>query len=195
MKGIIKSLKRDKVMKKIIENTEISELKPKKDYFNTLIQSIMYQQLNGKAAESIYNKFLLLFKEKPTPKLLSKVSQEDLASAGVSRQKRSYLYSLAGKFLDKTIKPGQFNDQTDEEIIDELTQVKGIGKWSAQMFLMFTLNRMDVFAPDDLGLRKAIMINYKMSEMPKPKQAEEFAKKWAPYRTIASLYLWKSLLN
>jgi DNA-3-methyladenine glycosylase II len=184
----------DPVMRRIINEKGKISLKPNKDYFNNLVQSIMYQQLNGKAATVIYNRFLDLFLgKKPDPKLLSRMDEEKLVSAGISRQKRSYLYSLAEKFLDKTITPEGFQKMEDDEIINELVQVRGIGRWSAQMFLIFSLARKDVFAPDDFGLRRAMMLNYKMQGMPKPKEAEEFARMWKPYRTFASLYLWKSV--
>lgn len=194
MKEIMDFLKKDKVLGKIIEKEGELKLKEEKSYFHSLLETIIYQQISWKAAESITNKFLALFpKGKPTPKLLKTLSEEKLASAGISRQKRVYLYSLAEKFLDKTITIENFDEMNNEEIIEELIQVKGIGKWSAQMFLMFTLGREDIFAPDDLGLRKALVINYDFEVLPKPKEAEKFAERWKPYRSYASLYLWRSV--
>ena len=132
-------------------------------------------------------------KESVTPEFLLKLTEDELLSAGISRQKRGYLYSLSEKFLDGTIKPESFEQMTDEDIIADLIKAKGIGPWTAQMFLMFTLAREDVFAPDDLGLRKAVQLHYKMEELPKPKELEEFAMRWKPYRSYASHYLWRSL--
>ena len=143
---------------------------------------------------AIFNKFLELFPDKkPTPELLLKIKEEALISVGLSRQKRSYLFSIAEKFSEKKFNSEFFQNLTDEEVINELIQIKGIGKWSAQMFLMFTLARKDVFAPNDLGLRKAIKINYKLENLPTSKEVETFAEKWKPYRTYASILLWRSL--
>ena len=148
-------------MKKLLEKEDEISLKPNTiNYFQSLYETIIFQQLSGKAANSILKKFLALFPdEKPSPELLKNKSEEELLSAGISRQKRSYLYSLAEKFIDGTIKTNDFENMADEQIIDELVQIKGIGKWSAQMFLLFPLAREDIFAPDDLGLRKAIQVN------------------------------------
>ena len=194
MKEALDFLKKDKVMKKIIENkSECLKLNKNENYFDELYQIIIFQQLSGKAANSILKKFQALFpNNKPTAELLAQVNEDELQSAGISRQKRGYLYSLAEKFLDGTILPGQFQEKSDDEIVDELVQIKGIGKWSAQMFLIFTLGRIDVFAPDDLGLRKALQTNYHFEELPKSKEAKAFAERWKPYRTIASL-LWRSI--
>ncbi|MFX1538719.1 MAG: DNA-3-methyladenine glycosylase family protein [Promethearchaeota archaeon] len=195
MKEAIDFLKKDKVMKAIIEKKgEEIKLSQSDNYFESLLTTIIYQQLSGKAAKSILQKLLALFPEqKPTPELLLKVKEEDLVAAGISRQKRGYLFSLAEKFADGTITTEKFHKMTDEEIIQELVQVKGIGRWSAQMFLMFDLGREDVFAPDDLGLRKALQINYDFDELPKPKEAGKFAERWKPYRTYASIFLWRSI--
>lgn len=197
MKKAFDFLKKDKIMKKLIEsNKDEINFSISENYFENLIETIIYQQLSGKAAKTIYQRFLELFdNRKPTPKKILKLSEDQLASAGISRQKRGYLYSLAEKFQDGTVNPELFHDQSDEEIIDELVQIKGIGRWSAQMFLMFNLARVDVFAPDDLGLRKAIQINYNMEELPTPKEAEKIAEKWKPYRSYASVLLWRSRRN
>ncbi|NHJ04420.1 MAG: DNA-3-methyladenine glycosylase 2 family protein [Candidatus Heimdallarchaeota archaeon] len=194
MNEIIDFLKKDKVLGKIIQKEGTITLKQSESYFLDLVETIIAQQISGKAANSIITKFYELFKnKKPTPDLLLNKSEEELVSAGISKQKRGYLYSLAEKFKDETITPDRFPEMADQEIIDELVQIKGIGKWSAQMFLMFTLAREDIFAPDDLGLRKALVINYDFEDLPKPNEAEKFAERWKPYRSYASLYLWKSV--
>lgn len=188
----MQDLKNDPVMKKLIEKHGPIELKRNNDYFESLVQSIIYQQLHSKAAESIHNKFLSLFKGPITARKVLKIDEEKMSSIGLSRQKTSYLKSLAEYFARGKINPGKFHEMGDEDIINELTKVKGIGEWTAQMFLIFSLARKDVFAPKDFGLRKAIMLNYGMEGMPSPKEAEEFSRKWSPFRTYASLYLWKS---
>lgn len=150
--------------------------------------------MSGKAARTIFNRFLALFPEKkPTPELLLTLDEETLSAVGISRQKRRYLKSLVEKFVDKTIQPELFDELSNKEIIDELTQVKGIGKWTAEIFLMFNLAREDVFPSDDLSLRKALQQNFSLPDLPSAKEAELFAEKWRPYRTIAALLLWRSL--
>ncbi len=126
-------------------------------------------------------------------KNLSALSIEQLKMAGFSNNKTTYIKDLADKFIDGTIAPRKFKKMDDDEIVETLTKVKGIGPWTAQMFLIFSLNRMDVFAPADYGLRKAIQKIHNLEKLPTPKEAENFAEKWKPYRTIASLYLWKSM--
>ena len=194
MNQAIQFLKKDKVMKSIIAKIGEVTLTKNPNYFESLVEQMIYQQITGKAAATIFQRFKALFpKENVTPKFLLKLTEDELLSAGISRQKRGYLYSLSEKFLDGTIKPDGFEQLTDEDIITDLIKAKGIGPWTAQMFLIFTLAREDVFAPDDLGLRKAIQLHYKMEELPKPKELEEFAKRWKPYRSYASHYLWRSL--
>lgn len=197
MKKALIFLKKDKVMKNLIDTyTEEIKLSESKNHFIDLVETIIYQQLSYKAARTIYKRLVQLFKDQnPTPEKLLKLSEYELASAGVSRQKRNYLYSLAEKFQDGTVNPESYYELSDEEIIDELVQIKGIGRWSAQMFLLFNLGRKDIFAPDDLGLRKAIQLNYNMDEMPKPKEAEVFAERWKPFRSYASVLLWRSRRN
>lgn len=193
--AVREQLLQDKILGKLLQEVgEVEvERKKKKDYFQELYETIIFQQLSGKAAQSILRKFEALYPEnKPTPEQVQKTTEEALASAGVSRQKRGYLYSLAEKFLDGTIQATAFEQLSDEEIIEELVQIKGIGRWSAQMFLLFTLGREDIFAPDDLGLRKALQEQLSLEELPKPKEAEELAEQWKPYRSYASLLLWKS---
>jgi len=201
MNQAIQFLKKDKVMKSIIEKVDEVTLSKNPNYFESLVEQMIYQQITGKAAATIFQRFKTLFpKEKVTPEFLLKLTEDELKltedellSAGISRQKRGYLYSLSEKFLDGTIKPDSFEQMTDEDIIADLIKAKGIGPWTAQMFLIFTLAREDVFAPDDLGLRKAVQLHYKLDELPKPKELEEFAKRWKPYRSYASHYLWRSL--
>ncbi|NHK30813.1 MAG: DNA-3-methyladenine glycosylase 2 family protein [Asgard group archaeon] len=197
MNKALEFLKKDKVMKRLVETyTEEIKLQENYNHFVDLVETIIYQQISYKAAKTIFERFTQLFKDqKPTSNKLLKLSEEELANAGISRQKRGYLYSLAEKFQDGTVKPEKYEKLSDNEIIDELVQIKGIGKWSAQMFLLFNLGREDIFAPDDLGLRKGIQKQYKLEELPKPKEAEKFAERWKPYRSYASVLLWRSVRN
>lgn len=185
-------LSKDKTMKQLIAVHEKPVLKNRKDYFAVLAHSIIYQQLAGKAAETIYKRFKKLC-GRVTAQRVSELNTAQLRSVGLSQNKECYIKDLAGKFIDSTIQARKFKNMNDAEIIEALTRVKGIGEWTAQMFLMFSLNRMDVFAPEDYGLRKAIQKIHNLDKLPTPKEAEEIADKWKPYRTVASLYLWESL--
>ena len=185
-------LSKDSVMRDIIENVGPCTLKPKNDFFESLVQSIMYQQLSLKAAGTIYDRFLKLVKTL-NPKNVLKLTAAQMRKAGVSKQKQTYLKDLAKHFDKKLLTLHKFEHWSDQEIIKHLTQIKGIGKWTAEMFLIFSLNRLDVFPTDDLGLQRAIMVNYKLKKYPSLKKMNELAKKWMPYRTIATWYLWRSL--
>ncbi|MHA1156684.1 MAG: DNA-3-methyladenine glycosylase family protein [Candidatus Heimdallarchaeota archaeon] len=192
MNSAIEFLKKDKALKRIIEKDGEIELSKNKDYFESLVEAIIYQQISWKAAKTIFEKYKKLFpKGKVTPAEHRKLKEDDLQAAGVSKQKRAYCYNLSEKFIDKSINPEKFEQMTDEEIITDLIQTKGIGRWTAQMFLIFSLAREDIFAPDDLGLRRAVMLIYGFSELPSIKELEKFSYRWQPYRTYASLYLWR----
>ena len=130
---------------------------------------------------------------KLTPLSLGRLSFDDLRAIGLSRQKATYLQDLTEKVVRKTVRLQRIHRLTDEEIIEELIQVKGVGRWTVQMFLIFCLGRPDVFAPDDFGLRSAIQRLYGLAELPKRTEAEAIAAPWRPHATVASWYLWRSL--
>lgn len=186
----------DPLMKRLIAERGHCTLKPHKDTFYVLCDSIISQQLSVKASATILKRFCNLFpKDIPTPELVLKFNDEDIRAVGCSNAKVRYIKDLAEKFLDGTLKPKQFSSMEDEELIKALTAVKGIGRWTAEMYLIFSLNRPNVMAVDDLGLRKAMMQLYELPEMPKPAQMLAIAEQWQPYRSIASWYLWRSLDN
>ena len=161
--------------------------------FEALVRSIIFQQLSGKAAGTILKRFHTLFKDnKPTPKAVLKVTDVKFKNCGISGQKMGYLRDLASKFLDKTIDPTHFHEMTDDAIRAHLITVKGIGRWTADMFLMFTLHRPDILPTGDLAIQKAIQRVYKLKSKPDVKKMEKIALKWQPYRTIASWYLWRT---
>ncbi len=188
--------KSDSVMKTLIKKHGECRLQPQSDAFFVLCDSIISQQISVKAAAAIMKRFVALFpKEQPDPALLLGLPDEVVRAVGCSNSKVKYLKDLAGKFHDGTLKPKKFAVLEDEELIKTLTQVKGIGRWTAEMFLIFSLNRMDVMATDDYGLRKAMMLLYNMPEMPKRAPMLELAEAWKPYRSVASWYLWRSLDN
>lgn len=161
--------------------------------FRALAQSIIYQQLSGKAADTICKRFIALFPRKrfPAPEDVLKISIPKLRSAGLSGQKASYLKDLAQKCLDGTIEPKHFPKMSDAEIIEHVSTVKGIGEWSAQMFLMFTLERPDVLPTGDLGIQKGFQKLFKLRAKPSPARMEKLARGWTGHRTVACFYLWR----
>lgn len=176
---------------------EIGELEflPERDYFTSLVGSIISQQVSVKAADSIYKKLQSGIGGKMLPQNIAHCSADDLRAFGVSPQKAKYLLDLSHHFIHEKHRFAHLSELDDEEVIEALVQIKGIGKWTAQMFLMFTLGRPNVFAPDDLGIRNAMMRLYGWKEIPAKEKMERKAKAWAPYKTIACRYLWKSLNN
>ena len=162
--------------------------------FHALIRAIIYQQLSGKAARTILDRFLLVYSPKgkfPTPEELLKTSETKIRSAGISSQKAGYLKDLATKFKDGTINPKRFAKMTDEEIREHVIQVKGVGPWTVDMFLMFTLNRPDVLPTGDLGIQKGMQKLFRLKTLPAPEKMIHLAEDWQPYRTVACWYLWR----
>jgi DNA-3-methyladenine glycosylase II len=187
--------KADPILAKIIGKIKLKERKPHKRYFEALCVSIINQQLSGKAAATIEKRFIALFPDKkfPKPAQVLKKSDKVLRTAGLSFQKISYIKSLAGLVEKGKIDFGRFTKLTDEEIIGLLTEVKGIGRWTAEMFLIFCLNRPDVFSHGDLGLRNAVKKWYKLDKDRQTKRYHQLVESWKPHRTAAARYLWKSL--
>ncbi len=185
----------DGTISTLIRKFGTCNLQPHSQYFNSLLRAIIGQQLSVKAASSIYKRFNEYFNHKPKPEEILKSSDLLLRGFGLSNAKVKYVKDLSLKVISKEIKIRNFSYRTDEEIIFELCKVKGIGLWTAQMFLMFTLGRMNVLPVSDLGIRKSIMLNYGLKKLPDEKKIRQIAKKnnWNPYCSIVSLYLWKSL--
>lgn len=185
---------KDPILGAVIKRVPPFERSWGENYFLDLIESIISQQLSIKAADTIWGRFKQAFgKEHITPEDVIAIDKEILRACGISYQKISYIKDLAEKTAESGIVFEQFEIMTDEEIITELVKVKGIGRWTAEMFLMFTMGRPDVFSYGDLGIRKAIQKLYTFRKEPTQKQAEKIADKWKPYRTVACRYLWKSL--
>mgnify|MGYP001607753301 CR=1 FL=1 len=163
-------------------------------YFVSLCSEIIGQQLSGRVADVLFDRFEKLFPKKMvTPKRVLLVSEETLRGRGMSWSKARFIRDLAQHVLTKSVRLDQLAQLPDQDVIKELTRVKGIGPWTAEMFLMFTLGREDVFSYGDLGLRKAIKKLYGFKKDPTVKQMEKIANKWKPYRTYAARVLWKSL--
>ena len=180
-----------------IERVGAYGLVPKpQDTFESLVQSIVYQQLNGKAAATIHGRVLALFgRGGPTPKRLLALSETKLRGAGLSANKLRAVRDLAEKCLSGAVAPRKrLTALSDAEIIERLTRVRGVGEWTAQMFLMFKLGRADVLPTADYGVRKAFGLLYRKSgRLPPPSALERHGRRWAPYRTVTSWYLWRRL--
>ena len=183
----------DPVLSAIIERVGACRMEYGEPAFSSLAEAIVYQQLNGKAAVTIFNRFADLAGRPLTPQGILKLSVEQMRGAGLSKQKLSYLRDLAAKTQAGELDFAKLPDLSDDEVIKHLTQVKGIGVWTAHMFLMFALRRPNVLPTGDFGVRMAIKKHYRKRKLPKPEQMEKIAKCWEPYRSVACWYLWKSL--
>ena len=186
--------KHDPALHAIIAKIPKFEIKKSDDYFADLCSHIISQQLSIRVGEVIFTRFKNLFpKQEIVQQTLLKYDNETLRKVGMSYTKVSYLKDLAQKIITKELNLSLLDEETDERVIEELTKVKGIGKWTAEMFLMNSLARKDVFSYGDLGIRKAIQKLYKLNNEPTQKQAEKIAKNWIPYRTYACKILWRYL--
>ncbi len=184
---------KDKKMAKLIESFPKPKLRRNKNYFRVLTQAIIFQQLNGKAAQTILDRFIALYPKVsfPKPEQVLKSTTNKLRKAGLSERKASYIKDLARAFNEKEIQPRKISSMTDDEIREKLIQVKGIGNWTVDMFLMFTLNRTDILPVGDYGIKKGFQLLYKLDSLPDESFMEKKAKKWIPYRTLASRYIWQ----
>ena len=186
-------LKKDPKLTRIIQRVGIYQIKKRNNHFATLVESIISQQLASGAAVAILRRFKKLYPSFPKPAQVLKTKDSKLRSVGLSKMKVEYLKDLAKKIEDGHLKIKSLSRLTDDQIIEELIQVKGIGEWTAQMFLIFSCGRLDVLPTGDLGLRKGVQMALSLAELPTPKQVKEIGNRWRPYRSIATWYLWKSL--
>ena len=190
----IKHLSKDKKFKKILAKQEPFILQQRKNVYLQLCASIISQQLSTKVAKVIYERFLDLYKNKvPSPKQILDTPLETLRSIGLSNAKGEYVQNVCRFFIDNKLTDARLNKMHNEEVIDMLTQIKGVGNWTVEMILMFTLGREDVFAVDDLGIQQSIANLYGLESLDKKllkQQMLNISSKWAPYRTYACRYLW-----
>jgi DNA-3-methyladenine glycosylase II len=194
MRKAILHLKRsDPVLAAVIDRVGPFRMNYDEPVFHHLAEAIVYQQLHGKAAATIFKRLTDLGGSPLTPAGILKLSEEQLRGVGLSKQKLSYLRDLAAKTQSGELNFAQLRELPDQEVIRQLTQVKGIGVWTAHMFLMFALRRPDVLPTGDLGIQMAIRKHYNKRKLPKPLQMEKIAKCWSPYRSVACWYLWQSL--
>ncbi len=184
--------KKDRILRRVIDAAGPCTLKPRRDRFWMLVCSILSQQLSTKSAETIRNRVDAAL-EARTPQALAKLSPATLRSCGVSPQKLGYLADLCQSVLEERVDLKKINRKSDEEVIEELIQIKGIGRWTAHMFLMFSLGRPNVFPVGDLGVKMAIRDLYEFGEMPSDEEAHAIAAPWRPYASVASWYCWRSL--
>jgi DNA-3-methyladenine glycosylase II len=191
--------RRDPVLRQFIKRHGECRLQRHTRYFETLVNSIVSQQLSTKAADTIFQRFRALYAPAkfPKPDQIAATPDETLRRVGLSSQKLSYIKDLAAKVDDGSVHLNRISKMSDDEIIAELTQVKGIGVWTVHMFLIFSLGRLNVLPVGDLGIKMAVQRGYGLAELPKPAEVETVAaqNKWQPYCSVASWYLWRSLEN
>lgn len=185
----------DPILKKLIKKYPKPSFEDKSEYlFEDLIEHIISQQLSVKASDTIFSRFKKLFEPKdfPTPSDILKIDDQRIRSVGISFQKISYIKSVADSLISGLIDGKKIKTMNDEEVVNALTQIRGVGKWTAEMILIFTLNRPDVFSIGDLGLRNAIKNLYGITDI---KEIIKLSETWKPYRSTACWYLWRSLEN
>jgi DNA-3-methyladenine glycosylase II len=186
--------RKDPVLRAVIERVGPCKLRPARDRFHTLVRSIIAQQISGSAARTITGRLEELMAPKNvSAEALAKLNPARLRKVGVSPQKAGYLADLADKVLSGAVRLDRIARRTDAEVIAELIQVKGIGVWTAEMFLIFSLGRPDVLPCDDLGLRSALRNLYKLTDMPSRQLCDQIALPWRPYASVATWYCWRSL--
>jgi DNA-3-methyladenine glycosylase II len=194
MRRAINQLKKsDPILRAIIERVGPCRMEFGEPVFHSLAETIVYQQLNGKAAVTIFKRFAALAGEPLTAEGIAKLTAEQMRSVGLSKQKSSYLRDMAERAIRGELSFTRLPKMTDEEVIKHLTQVKGVGVWTAHMFLIFTLKRQNILPTGDFGIRMAIRKHYHKRKLPNPVQMEKIARPWEPHRSIACWYLWRSL--
>jgi DNA-3-methyladenine glycosylase II len=194
MKRALEHLKKsDPVMAGIIRRVGKMPARYEEPTFATLVRSIAFQQLNGKAASTIFGRLVTAAGGKLTPDTILALRPQRMRACGLSRQKLSYIRDLAAKTKSGDVDFAALPKMSDADVIAHLTLVKGIGEWSAQMFLMFALRRRDVLATGDFGVQAAIRKHYGRRKHPKPKEVARIGRAWSPYSSLACLYLWRSM--
>ena len=193
---IARHLSKDPILKRLIDHSPPPSFRKSAGLYPDLLRSIIGQQLSGKAAETIHGRFVGLFKdEKPLASKLVEMDIDTLRSVGLSRQKASYLHNVSEFFLKEKIEHSDLDNMTDDAIVDYLSQIKGVGRWTVEMILMFSLKRPDVLPLDDLGIRNGMVAQYGIEETGRALKLKmvEIAENWRPYRSYGSWYMWRSL--
>lgn len=192
-KDPVEILRKDPLLTDMIDIVGDYTLKKRNHHFSVLVESIISQQLATGAAEAIFKRFKNLYPKFPTASEILSTRKSKLRLVGLSGMKIEYLKDLSRHIEQGRLDIKSLAKKSDEDVIASLTQVKGIGRWTAEMFLIFSLGRQDVFPVDDLGLRKGVQRIFSLPDIPKPKEVEKIGHRWKPYRTIVTWYLWKSL--
>lgn len=183
----------DPTMKKIIPQVGEIRIAPTDDYFKCLVNSIISQLVSSKAADTVSARLSAYVSDLVDPAILLQIDTETYRTFGIGPQKSTYIRNLAQAFVDDAAAYASLHLLENDAVVKRLTAIRGVGKWTAEMFLIFGLGRMDVFAPDDLGLRNAMIRHFGIGDAPTKKQLVAFAERWAPYRSVASILLWRSL--
>jgi len=186
-------MRRDRILKKIIPQHRSEWLISSSTPFMTLARAIVGQQVSTKSADATWARFIARCGRRPAPAKVAAVSLEELREVGLSRRKCEYIIDLATHFAEKKVQPSSWASMDDEEIIADLCAIRGVGRWTAEMFLIFSLQRPDVLPLDDAGLLRAISLHYFSGEPVSRFEAREVAQAWAPWRSVATWYLWRSL--
>jgi DNA-3-methyladenine glycosylase II len=191
-------MRRDPVLAAIIKRhgpCGLGAVRDRFDHFSMLVRAIVFQQLSTKAATTIHNRLIECMPGGTTPECLAAITAQQMRTAGISRQKEAYLRDLAEKVASGQVPLATVDVMSDEDVIEALTKVKGIGRWTAEMFLIFRLQRPDVLPVGDLGIVNAIQKAYKLRKKPTPDRMRKLGEAWRPYRSVATWYLWRSLDN
>lgn len=186
-------LERDRILRRIIPQFSDDALAPPGDPFVTLARALIGHQSSVKAAEAAWQRFTTGCGKRPTPQAVLRLATEDPTLAGLPKRKADYITDLATQFFEKTVQPARWGEMDDEAVVAELCTIRGIGRWTAEMFLIFHLQRSDVLPLDDSRLLKAISLHYFSGEPVSRFEAREVAQAWAPWRTVATWFLWRSL--
>ena len=186
---------KDKTLSRIIKKTPKCNLQVHRKYYLSLLKAIVGQQLSVASARAINTRFLNFYGGNPKPEKIIKTKDEKLRELGLSFAKIKYVKDLSKKIISKEVSFRNISKKSDNQIIEELTKVKGVGIWTVHMFLMFTLGRINVLPSGDLGIKKAIMLNYGLKKLPNEEKVKQVAEKnnWSPYNSVAAWYLWRSL--
>lgn len=186
-------VKRDRILRKLIPQHPDVHLHTRAEPFSTLARAIVGQQISVKAADAVWQRFATACGRRVSPGTVARAGLDTLRGSGLSQRKAEYLLDLAANFQEKRVRPAQWAGMEDEDVVSELTAIRGIGRWTAEMFLIFNLRRPDILPLDDIGLLRAISLHYFSGEPVSRFEAREVAQAWKPWCTVATWYLWRSL--